>query len=88
LAPSSPKASRTSDSPVNEPANEIAADLNERVMAQAYVWAAARPDHPTIADLPLPGRTPLFGICDGVSAASNAIFSVPPSNRTQRLRRT
>lgn len=60
-----------------ENAIELADDLNRRQLAQAYLWIAARLDHPTIQTMTMPGRTPVFGVCDARSAASEAVAAVP-----------
>jgi hypothetical protein len=67
-------------------ARELAEDVNAALVAQAYEWVAARPDHPSFRDwtFPLPG--PLIGVCDGGSVMSQQLKSAPP-HRWQRLRR-
>lgn len=65
---------------------ELADDLNRRQIAQAYLWIAARRDHPGIQTMTVPGRTPVFGICDATSAASEAVAAAPKG--FERLKRT
>jgi len=65
---------------------ELAEDVNAALVAQAYEWVAARPDHPSFRDWTFPPLGPLIGVCDGGSVMSQQLRSAPP-HRWQRLRR-
>jgi hypothetical protein len=67
-------------------AHELAEDVNAALVAQAYEWVAARPDHPSFRDWTFPPPGPLIGVCDGGSVMSEQLRSAPP-HRWQRLRR-
>jgi hypothetical protein len=67
-------------------ARELAEDVNAALVAQAYEWVAARPDHPSFRDWRFPPPGPLIGVCDGGSVMSQQLKSAPP-HRWQRLRR-
>jgi hypothetical protein len=67
-------------------ARELAKDVNTALVAQAYEWVAARPDHPSFRDWTFPPPGPLIGVCDGDSVMSQQLRSTPP-HRWQRLRR-
>lgn len=70
----------------SDEARELAEVVNERLVAQAYEWVAARPDHPSVRDWDFPSPGPLIGVCDGGSIMSEQLTSAP-SHRWQRLRR-
>ena len=68
-------------------AREFADDLNSRIAAQAYLWVAAHPDHPTFADLVIPEPGPLVLACDGASPAEQTLARPPQPRATVRQRR-
>jgi hypothetical protein len=63
-------------------ARELAEDVNAALVAQAYEWVVAQPDHPSFRDW----MFSLIGVCDGGSVMSQQLRSAPP-HRWQRLRR-
>jgi Protein of unknown function (DUF4238) len=67
-------------------ARELADDVNEALVGQAYEWVAARPDHPSFSKWTFPPPGPLFGVCDGGSVMGQQLAAVP-LHRWQRLRR-
>ena len=69
-----------------EEARELAEDVNAALVAQAYEWVAARPDHPSFRDWTFAPPGPLIGVCDGGSVMSQQLRTAPP-HRWQRLRR-
>ncbi|MBN9620868.1 MAG: DUF4238 domain-containing protein [Actinobacteria bacterium] len=66
-------------------ASDFGDEVNELTLQTAYVWVAARPDHPTIDTLEVPGRAPVLQICDRSSAATASLAE--PSGMPQRLRK-
>lgn len=70
-----------------EEAEQMAEELNSRTAAQAYLWVVARPDNDAINTIELPPVGPLFEVCDGASAAKDALAAAPNPVRTLRLRR-
>jgi Protein of unknown function (DUF4238) len=70
----------------DDEARELAEDVNAALVAQAYEWVAARPDHPTFRDWTFPPPGPLIGVCDGGSVMSRQLRDAPP-HHWQRLRR-
>jgi hypothetical protein len=73
---------------VGDEAKRIADDINARVGAQAYLWVVAHPDNEAIHEIHLPEVGPLFEVCDGASAARDALTASPRPLRTTRLRRS
>jgi hypothetical protein len=67
-------------------ARELADDVNAALVAQAYEWVAAHPNHLSFRDWTFPPPGPLIGVCDGGSVMSQQLRSAPP-HRWQRLRR-
>lgn len=73
---------------VGREAKRIADDINARVAAQAYLWVVGHQDNDAIHEVDLPAVGPLFGVCDGASAARDALAASPSPVRTTRLRRS
>jgi hypothetical protein len=67
-------------------ARQLAGSVNDAVVGQAYVWIAARPDHPKFASWKFPPLGPLIGVCDGGSVMSQQLRSAP-TYRWQRIRK-
>jgi hypothetical protein len=67
-------------------ASGLADDVNQALVAQAYEWVAAHPDHPTFSTWQLPPNGPLLGVCDGGSIMSERL-KTPAPHAWQRLRK-
>ncbi|WUJ12582.1 DUF4238 domain-containing protein [Actinoplanes sp. NBC_00393] len=64
-----------------------AADVNNRLVEQAYGWVAAHPDHPTFRSLVFPPPGPLVRACDGGSKFSQDLDKAPSPRRPALLGR-
>jgi len=82
--------SKTSPAPLHvrlnsDDAAEFADDVNRRLIEQAYVWAAANPDHATFADMEFPPPKPILQACDGGTAIARALDRPPEKRNPERL---
>jgi hypothetical protein len=69
-------------------ATEFADEVNRRLIDQAYVWAAANPDHATFADMEFPPPQPILRACDGGTAMARALDRPPEKRNPERLSNT
>lgn len=69
-------------------AEQVISEINSRIAAQAYLWVVERPNGNAIDRIKLPQVGPLFEVCDGASAARDALAAAPNPIRTLRLRRS
>jgi hypothetical protein len=68
-------------------ADEFAADISVRLLDQAYLWVASHPEHPNLAEMPMPEPGPVLRVCDGGTAFSRALNEAPSPRQTARFRR-
>lgn len=68
-------------------ADELAADVQQRLLQQAYVWVAAHPDHQPFESLELPEPGPLLEVCDGGTPLAQSLRGAPSPRGPERLRR-
>lgn len=66
-------------------ATEFAADVNRRLVDQAYLWVAASPAHATFADLEFPPPKPVIQACDGGTVMARALAQPPEKRHPERL---
>lgn len=64
---------------------EVAAELNRRMISDAYAWIAGHPDDSQIDDVEVPERGPVIAVCTSQTATSTAMKRFP--GRPMRLRR-
>ncbi|MFF5054010.1 DUF4238 domain-containing protein [Micromonospora sp. NPDC000663] len=64
---------------------ELAADVNQRLVDQAFEWVAAHPDHPAFRDMTFPPPGPLIQVCDGMTPMGQALDQAPEPRRPERL---
>lgn len=65
-------------------AAEIATEINTNLLAHAYQWVAANPDHPSFADLVFPEPGPIIQVCDGGTPFARNLDQ-PPTPRLPQL---
>ncbi|GHJ45847.1 hypothetical protein Cs7R123_31890 [Catellatospora sp. TT07R-123] len=60
-----------------EDAAQFAAEINRRLIDQAFDWVAAHLDHATIRDCELPPVGPVVNVCDGGTPMSRELQKAP-----------
>jgi hypothetical protein len=68
-------------------AAELANDVNDRLVRQAYEWVAANPAHPTFHNLPFPAPGPIVQVCGGRTAIARDLDQAPEPRRPSLLGR-
>jgi hypothetical protein len=68
-------------------AEMLAADVNRRLIEQAFQWVAAQPTHPTFQAMDFPAPGPLVLACDGGSPRSRELDQAPSPRRPVLLGR-
>lgn len=68
-------------------ADDIAADINRRVLDQAYLWVAGHPQNEQLRTLTMPEPGPVLRICDGGSPFARTLDEAPEPRHPARFRR-
>jgi hypothetical protein len=69
-------------------AQDVAAEVNEKIINNAFGWVAAHPQHPTFRTMELPPVGNLISLCDGRSVMSREFQRPPAPRQPSRIRRT
>jgi Protein of unknown function (DUF4238) len=73
--------------PAGADAMSPADKVNGRVLAYAYQWVAAHPEHPSFAGMVFPDLEPVIRVCDGGSQFAHDLDRPPDPRQPQLLGR-
>jgi hypothetical protein len=72
---------------IGDDASELIDNVNELLLGQAYLWAAAHPDHPSFATMSMSEPGPLVVACDGSTPIAESLRNPPEPRQPARLRK-